>query len=156
MRMRWRLLFPIVALLVFIGITLQSYRVQREAIAASGRYIFWSTIRLDSDPLNRHHQSPCANSQQPCVDFDISDADGWGRVRAGLPEKVLIVSALPAFLIGSLAVFGLGRIGVSEVTSFMFSMPLLICVWFYCVGVLVDLRAYRRSRKAVAELADKS
>jgi hypothetical protein len=156
MRMRWRLLLPIFALLLFVGITLQSYRVQRETIAASGRYFFWSTIRLDFDPLNRHHQAPCANSQEPCVDWDISDADGWGRVHPGRLEKVLILSALPAFLVGSLVVFGLGRIGVSEVTTFMLSMPLLICVWFYCIGLLVDRRAYRRSWKAVAELADKS
>jgi hypothetical protein len=111
---------------------------------------------LDSDPLNRHHQSPCAKSPEPCVDWDLSDADGWGRVHAGLLEKVLVVFALPAFLMGSVVVFGLGRIGVSEVTSFMFSMPLLICVWFYCIGLLVDRRAYKRSRKAVPELADKS
>jgi hypothetical protein len=149
--MRWKLLFPIVALLVFVGISLHSYRVQREAIAASGRYFFWSTIRLDADPLNWHHQSPCAKSQEPCVDWDVSDSVGWGRVHAGLLEKVLVVSALPAFLIASLVVFGLGRIGVSEVTSFMFSMPLLICVWFYCIGLLIDRRAYKRARKAPDE-----
>src|ERR1700740_523442 len=156
MRMRWRLLFPIIALLIFIGISLHSYRLQREAIAASGRYFLWSTIRLDADPLNRHHQSPCVKSQEPCVDWDVWEADGWGRVHASAMEKVLVVSALPAFLVGSLVVFGLGRIGISEVTSFMFSMPLLICVWFYCIGLLVDRRGYKRSRKAVAELADKS
>jgi hypothetical protein len=135
---------------------LHSYSLQRDAIAASGRYFFWSTIRLDADPLSRHHHSPCAKSQEPCVDWDVSRADGWGRVHARQLEKVLVVSALPAFLISGVVVFGLGRIGTSEVTSFMFSMPLLICVWFYCIDLRVDRRAYRRSRKAVAELADKS
>jgi ABC-type spermidine/putrescine transport system permease subunit II len=41
-----------------------------------------------------------------------------------------VLSALPAFLIGSLAAYGLGRFGVSEVLSFMISMPLLIFAWY--------------------------
>lgn len=154
--MRWRFGLPIVALLAFSGISIHSYRDQREAIGASGRYFFWSTFRLDSDPLNRHHQSPCANSQLPCVEWDLTEADGRGWRHAGLIEKALVLSALPAFLIGSFVAFGLGRIGVSEITSFMLSMPLLICAWFYCIGLLVDGLAHRRFRKAAAEIADKS
>jgi hypothetical protein len=47
-----------------------------------------------------------------------------------------MVSALPAFIIGGLAVSGLGRLGVSQVSSFMFVMPALIFVWYYFVGWL--------------------
>jgi hypothetical protein len=156
MRRRWRLILPFVALLVFTGISLHSYRVEREGIGSSGRYFLWSTIRLDSDPLDTHSQSPCTNSHEGCVDWDLSEADGWGRVHPPLLEKMLVVSALPAFLVGIPIVFGLGRIGVSEVASFMLSMPLLIFIWFYFVGVLVDRRASRRSRKAVAQISDES
>ena len=49
-----------------------------------------------------------------------------------------MVSALPAFIIGGLAVSGLGRLGVSQVSSFMFVMPALIFVWYYFVGWLLD------------------
>jgi hypothetical protein len=54
-----------------------------------------------------------------------------------------MLSALPAFLAGLGIVHGLARVGVSEVTSFMSSMPLLILAWLYFIGWLFD----RWSRK---------
>jgi hypothetical protein len=48
-----------------------------------------------------------------------------------------------AFLVGVGIVHGLARVGISEVTSFMVSMPLLIFAWFYFVGWLLD-RSSRR------------
>jgi hypothetical protein len=58
--------------------------------------------------------------------------------------EMLGAYALPAFLVGTGVVHGLARLGVSEVISFMVSMPLLIFAWFYLVGWLVDRRLRRR------------
>lgn len=74
---------------------------------------------------------------------DGSDRCGaWGPesliVDFGLVTKLLVALAFPAFLIGGLIVKELGRAGISEVYSFMISMPLLISAWFYIVGSLID------------------
>jgi hypothetical protein len=64
-------------------------------------------------------------------------------VEPGLLAKCLILSAVPAFLVGTGIVHSMSRLGVSEVTSFMISMPLLILAWFYFVGWIFD-RWYRK------------
>jgi hypothetical protein len=57
-------------------------------------------------------------------------------------------SALPAFLLGWFIVDDLAIWGVSQVWSFMVSMPLLISAWFYFLGWLVE----RRRRKPLADI----
>lgn len=52
--------------------------------------------------------------------------------------RVLGLSALPAFLVGGVVTNSLARLGVSEVSSFMVSMPILIFTWYYFVGCLLD------------------
>jgi len=52
--------------------------------------------------------------------------------------KVLMLSALPAFLIGIPMVRTLGHLGVNEVWAFMLAMPLLIAAWHYLLGWLID------------------
>jgi hypothetical protein len=80
-----------------------------------------------------------------------SDCVGWDPVSIwvdpGWLAKMLMVSALPAFAIGALIVGGLGRLGTNEVWTFMISMPILICAWYYLVGWLVDRWAFRRSQE---------
>jgi hypothetical protein len=49
-----------------------------------------------------------------------------------------MLSALPAFVVGGFAVSGLGRLGLSQVSSFMFLMPVFIFAWYYFVGWLLD------------------
>jgi hypothetical protein len=107
----------------------------------------WSTIRLDRDPLGRDPRFayPCPNVSQPCVSWDLSDVDTRGYTTA--LAKLLILSALPAFPATTLVTFAVGRLGVSEVLSFMFFMPLLAVVWYYLVGWLVDRRGFKRSRQ---------
>jgi hypothetical protein len=80
--------------------------------------------------------------------------DGWGRVHPGSLERVLVVSALPAFCVGIPIVVGLGRIGISQVSSVMVSMPPLIFVWFFLVGWLVDRRNLKRSERTPAQVTD--
>lgn len=47
-------------------------------------------------------------------------------VDPGWLEKALVISALPAFFLGAVFVRELARLGVSELASFMSTMPALI------------------------------
>src|ERR1700735_883666 len=150
MPIRWRMFLPVAGLIAFTGISYHSYRVGREARAIPGRFFLWSTLQLDSDPLNRRYQSPCAQSSAACVDWDPASIDRNSAIvdRWGRPvDKLFVLSDLPAFLVGTLIVFGLGgKFGVSEVSSFMVTMPLLTFVWFYAVGWLIDRWRFIRSQ----------
>ena len=59
-------------------------------------------------------------------------------------QKALVFTAIPAFLVGLAIVRGFARLGVSEVTTFMSTMPLCITLWFYSVGWLFDRWTYKR------------
>jgi hypothetical protein len=83
----------------------------------------WSSIHLDSDPLNRRHSG--------------DTVELW--IQPGFLTRALMLSAFPAFLIGRLLVSRLARFGISEVTSFMVSMPILIAAWFYGVAWMADV-----------------
>jgi hypothetical protein len=56
-----------------------------------------------------------------------------------------MLSALPSFVVGEFAVRGLGRMGISQVSSFMFLMPVLIFAWYYLIGWLLDRWISKRS-----------
>jgi hypothetical protein len=144
MRMRWRLILPVVGLALFALESYVSLRVQPEV--PKTRYTWWSSIRLDSDPLEKRPQPPTPSCPD-CVSFDESIA--W--VEPGWLARTLTLSALPAFMIGMAIVSALSNLGVSEVTSFMISMPLLIFAWYYFVGWLLDRRIEKRSRRRQAE-----
>jgi len=136
MQMRWRIILPIVGLILFGGESYYSFRVNRETQHTPSRYFWWSAIRLDSDPANKRHRTTttCEGGKENCVNWDL--ADRW--VDPGLPDRLLMLSALPAFVVGGFAVTGLGRLGISQVSSFLFLMPLLILAWYYFIGWLVD------------------
>ena len=59
----------------------------------------------------------------------------------------LMISAIPAFAVGAIAVGGLGRLGISQVSSFMVLMPLLISTWYYALGLLIDRCVGRKSHQ---------
>jgi hypothetical protein len=69
-------------------------------------------------------------------------------VDPGLLAEVLMLSALPAFAVVAFVVARLGRFGLSEVSSFMVSMPLLIFAWHYAVGWLIDRWRSRQLRRS--------
>lgn len=50
-----------------------------------------------------------------------------------------MLSALPAFLVGGFVVGALGSLGISQVSNFMFLMPVLIFAWYYVVCRLLAL-----------------
>ena len=141
--MRWRLILPIIGVVVFTGISLHSGLIRRMG-DSSPRYFSWSAINLDSDPLNKRSRSSCTRSQPECVDWNVEDVGLW--VHPGLLERALGISALPAFVAGLLIVAGLSEVGISQVLSFMIFMPLLISAWFFCVGWLVDRWTLKRAK----------
>jgi hypothetical protein len=67
-------------------------------------------------------------------------------VTPGLLDRLLVYSALPAFLAGAAIVISLSKRGVDEVLTFMVSMPILLFGWYYFVGWLIDRWSHRRAQ----------
>jgi hypothetical protein len=142
MSRRWRIALPCIGLSLFMILTYSSLRMNREIQRSPSRYFWWQSIRLDSDPLNRYSESattPCKNGAGNCWEL----RDTW--VDPGFLARFFMLSALPAFVIGAAVVRGLARLGVSEIWSFTMVIPLLIVVWFYFVGRLIDRWVNKRS-----------
>jgi hypothetical protein len=136
MQKRWRIALPAIGLILFSAVSYHSWRMNRELQHTPSRYFWWSAIRLDSDPANKrnHVTTRCDDDKENCVSWDLPNR--W--VDPGWLQKFLIFSALPAFAVGGFAVGGLGRLGISQVSSFMFLMPVLILAWYYFIGWLLD------------------
>jgi hypothetical protein len=121
-------------------------RANRDLPNGAGRYFWWSAFRLDSDPLSRHSSSrtsfACPDGSGACLPADPVTI--W--VDPGWLSKCFVVSGLPAWLAAKGIVRGLGRFGVSEITSFFVAMPLLTLGWFYFVGWTLDQWRSKRVR----------
>ena len=143
MRVSWRLVLSVIGLLLFAAVARQSIQVNREGHHNPSRYLWWSSIRLDSDPLNKHPRTPtpCEGGKENCASWDDLP---YIWVDPGTVTKTLMAFAMPAFLLSVVIVGGLGRLGINQVRSFMISMPLLIFGWFYFVGSLIDRRRWKR------------
>src|SRR5215468_2779200 len=135
MRRRWRLILPILGLLLFGFGSYVSFRTERVNPLPSNRYFWWASIRLDRDPLGRPSSLP-APQQNEDGSITWDPVTRW--VTPGPLAMFLMISAIPAFAVGAIAVGGLGRLGISQVSSFMVLMPLLISAWYYAVGLLID------------------
>jgi hypothetical protein len=135
MRLRWRLIFPLIGLAVYGAETLHSLRVDREIHRTPSRYFWWSSIRLDSNPLNKPVPvvKGCEGVEN-CSSWDLPNM--W--VSPGVLAKFLMLSAFPAFIVCFLVLSGLRRFGINEFWSFMVCMPLLLFAWYYLVGWMVD------------------
>jgi hypothetical protein len=140
MRVRLKIALPLIGLFIFSAATYHSFRRQRELDRTPSRYFWWSAIRLDSDPANKNYKSTTV--QENYGTWELRDR--W--VHPTLLEQLLMVSALPAFIIGGMAVSGLGRLGASQVSSFMFVMSPLIFVRYYVVARLLDGWIRKRSK----------
>jgi hypothetical protein len=132
MQQRWRIVLPVAGLLLFSGVSYNSWRM-RETQRTPTRYFWWSYIPLDSDPTN---------SRKEGADWEL---ERWAKPGWGI---FLVLSALPAFFVGGIAIGALGKLGVSQVSSFMFLMPVLIVAWYYFVGWLLDRRRHKRLRQS--------
>jgi hypothetical protein len=157
MRRFWRISLLLLGLTVFALITYQSATQSREFNKNAGfhngyeRYFWWSSIRLDSDPLNRRALSAhptCKDNPDGSKDCTFSDPVGIWIDPGWLVQGITII-ALPAFLIGVRAVRVLGRLGVSELRTFMIFMPMLILGWLYLVGWLFDRWSIKRRFPAI-------
>ena len=138
MRIRWRVILPILGLLLF---SFGSYESFAHRSFPQSRYFWWSSIRLDSDPLNKKYQRrerSCRNNPDGSTGTLIEPMTFC--VYPGWLARILFLTSLPAFLLGIGVAGGLGRIGVSQVWSFMIFTPLLILAWFYFVGWLLERR----------------
>jgi hypothetical protein len=144
MRKRWRLILPIVGLILFAAETRHSVQTNREGRSPSNRYFWWSSIPLDSDPKNRHPQAPtpCRTGEKNCTTWELP----YMWVDPGWLSKWLMLSAMPAFVVEAAILVGLSRLGINEIWGFMISMPLLIFAWYYFVGWLIDRWIFRLSR----------
>jgi hypothetical protein len=148
MRKHWIIVFPAFGLILFSVVSYGSYKAQR----MPGKYFYWGNIQLNSDPENK--QNPCKDAEKNCLRWDISNADRW--VSPGLTERLLVWSALPAFVVGLLSVVALGRLGINQVSSFMFLMPVLIFAWYSLVCWLPERWICKRWRLKIGrELYEK-
>jgi|HubBroStandDraft_4_1064222.scaffolds.fasta_scaffold120281_2 hypothetical protein len=136
MRKLWRLFLPVIGLSLFGAVTYRSYESQRTVTkdwqTTPRKYLWWSMIELDSNPsdkLDPHHEARQENS------YMLSMME----ITSGLLDKILVFSALPAFIVGLFVVVVLGNLlGISQVSSFMALMPVLIFAWYYFVGWLLE------------------
>jgi hypothetical protein len=137
------MILPAFGLVVFCAVSYQSFGVHQDERRASGKYLWWSTIRLDSDPTNERLPAtiPCDDGTKGCANWDLVP-DKW--VDPGLLEIAYVLSALPAFVSGMIVVVALGRMGISQVFSFLCLMPMLIFAWYYFLGWLLDRYIRRR------------
>jgi hypothetical protein len=105
-------------------------------------YFIWASFRLDADPLNRHPNvaSPCEAGVGNCVGWDLRAV----HIDPGRLVEAFVLLSLPAFVVVAVVVFGLGRLGLNEIWSFMFAAPLLLSFWYYFVGMLIDRRKNKR------------
>jgi hypothetical protein len=147
MRRFWRLLLPILGVLLFSLVSWQSLRVNREIHQhLPNKYFLWSAIRLDTDPANRRNwdMRTCKNGDENCVSWDLKNM--W--VDPGLLDGFLLLTAFPAFVLCRLIVGFLGKMGINEFTSFMLLMPVLLLIWFYFVGRVLDGWIQRKSKRS--------
>jgi hypothetical protein len=141
--MRWRLVLSVLGLTLFALLTYHSIRFNQEMRQGHpSRYFWWGGIRLDSDPLNKHPRATPSCDQAP---YDCGWDPEYIWVDPGLMEKAMVLSALPAFLSSQGVVWGLARLGVNELLSFMVSMPLFIFAWFWAAGWLLDWWRHKQS-----------
>ena len=142
-RLRWRFVFPVLGLLAFSTESYHSLRMNRQLGPTPRRYYWWSSIRLDTDPLNRNPQTPppCNAAVQDC---------GWELrgtwIEPGYYAESFMLAALPAFILSDLTVSRLSRLGINEVWSFAISMPAFMFAWFYLVGWFIERWLSKRRR----------
>jgi len=143
MRVRLKIVLPLIGLFIFSAATYHSFR-QRELERTPNKYFWWSSIRLDTDPANKRDSDTTFYKDAQGLTWELRDR--W--VYPSLLEQFLMLSAFPAFLTGWLAVIGLGKLGVCQVSSFMLVMPVTIFGWYYFIGWLLDSGIRKWSRRS--------
>ncbi|HEY6127153.1 MAG TPA: hypothetical protein VIW23_03120 [Candidatus Acidoferrum sp.] len=129
------LLLPLTGLILFGLVSYRSMPANPQTEDAPRKYYWWSSLRLDTDPLNENSKvpNPCGSNRN-CSGADAATKAIW----PGWLDRILVVSALPAFLTGAAIVVGLSTAGIDEVLTFMVFMPVLLFAWYYFVGRMLD------------------
>jgi len=142
MRRRWKVILPVIGLMLFGGVTYQSLEGRRQE-KVHGQYFWWASIRLDTHQVDRSAATApsCEEADENCAGWEPRAIEDPGWL-----TKALIVSAFPAFLIGVPVVRSLGHFGVNEVPTFMIVMPPLIAAWFYALAWLDERWIRKRSQ----------
>ncbi len=138
MQLRWSLILPVIGLILFAAVSYRSMPANHHEPEAPRKYYWWSSLRLDSDPQNKNSALEVDNLPNKKV------APGW-------LDRVLVLSALPAFLVDAAVVVGMSKLGIDEVLTFMVSMPVLLFAWFYFSGWLIERWISRRQRPGNTE-----
>ena len=149
MRRRWSVILPLCGLGLFLLVTHHAFHQRNEFHRNhNDRYFYWSSVLLDTDPLNHygrgHVPSPCTGGEKDCIEWDPEIR--W--VDPGFVPRFLFISALPSFLVESLIIRLIARAGVNEVPVFLITTPILICAWYYAVGLALDRWRHRRRSRA--------
>jgi hypothetical protein len=144
MRIRWSVILPIIGLVLFAAVTYRSMPANHHESLVPRRYYWWSSLRLDSDPLQKNSASakPCPNGIPDCSNGESPNV----KIPPQWLEKLLVFPAFPAFLAGFAIVAGLSKLGIDEVLTFFVSMPILLFGWYYLVGWLIERLLDRRAR----------
>ena len=145
MRIRWSVILPFIGLILFTAVAIRSAKLNDHDESHPHKYFWWSSLRLDTDPLNKHPATnvPCPDGKGNCANW-YQPPDRW--IEPSLLDKAFVLSAIPAFLAGAALVIGLSRLGIDEVLTFFVSMPILLFSWYYLVGWLIERLLDRRAR----------
>jgi len=144
------MILPIIGLILFAAVSYRSMPLNEHEQEVPRKYYWWSSLRLDSDPLNHNPDLavPCANEKQNCSNGEFPNM----KIGPLWLDRFLIVSALPAFLFEAVLVVVLSKLGLDEVRTFMVSMPILLFAWYYFAGWLIEWWSARRGQTKRIEL----
>ena len=144
------MILPIIGLILFAAVSYRSMPLNEHEQEVPRKYYWWSSLRLDSDPLNHDPKlaAPCANEKQNCSNGEFPNM----KIGPLWLDRFLIVSALPAFLFEAVLVVVLSKLGLDEVRTFMVSMPILLFAWYYFAGWLIEWWSARRGQTKRIEL----
>src|SRR5262252_10981400 len=112
MRIRFSAFLPIAGLLLFAAVTYRSMEVNQRGPDGPHKYYWWSSLRLDTDPLNKNPKftKPCKDGPGKCPEWTPAPED----IVPGRLERVLTASGFPAILAATGLVIELSKHGIDE------------------------------------------
>src|SRR5258708_12368138 len=96
MQLRWSAILALIGLFLFTAVAYRSMPANHHEREAPRRYYWWSSLRLDSDPLDRNPApaKPCPEGIANCSNGETPNV----KIAPGWLEKFLVVSPFPPFL----------------------------------------------------------
>jgi hypothetical protein len=145
------LILPFIGLLVFAGQSFQSFRQQQNALKRGNTCFCWSNTPLDEKPFDTRYEVFGRSNLTSCGYLrELEAQTDLGCGQPSLPARLLMLTELPAFLMSLGIVKSLAKLGVSEVMSFIVTMPPLIFAWYYFLSWMVARLTRRREDPELA------